>query len=38
MAAGGAPAGHGYHVALHTPSVFTAPVDYHPTALLIEAK
>ncbi|WP_328332899.1 MULTISPECIES: LPXTG cell wall anchor domain-containing protein [unclassified Streptomyces] len=37
MAAGGAPAGHGYHVALHTPSVFTAPVDYHPTALLIEA-
>lgn len=37
MAAGSAPDGHGYHVALHTPSVLTAPVDYHPTALLIEA-
>ncbi|NDZ79500.1 hypothetical protein G3I19_13410 [Streptomyces sp. SID10853] len=33
--AGGAPTGRGYHVALHTPSVFGAPVDYHPTALLI---
>ncbi|MEV6791626.1 hypothetical protein AB0M87_06425 [Streptomyces sp. NPDC051320] len=36
MAGGGAPAGQGYHVALHTPSAFT-PVDYHPTALLIGA-
>lgn len=33
--AGGAPTGRGYHVALHTPSVFGAPVDYHPTALLV---
>lgn len=37
MAAGGARAGRGYHVALHTPRAFTAPVDYHPTALLIGA-
>ncbi|MEV8566744.1 hypothetical protein AB0436_14415 [Streptomyces sp. NPDC051322] len=36
MAGGGAPAGQGYHVALHTPSAFT-PVGYHPTALLIGA-
>ncbi|MFJ5289438.1 hypothetical protein [Streptomyces sp. NPDC088348] len=37
MATGGAPAGPGCHVALHTPSVFTAPVDYHPTSLFVEA-
>ncbi|MFE2379383.1 hypothetical protein [Streptomyces sp. NPDC059398] len=37
MAAGATLAGPGYHVALHTPSVLTAPVDYHPTALLIGA-
>ncbi|WP_328320638.1 hypothetical protein [Streptomyces sp. NBC_00388] len=37
LASEGAPAGHGYHVALHTPDVLTAPVGYHPTALLAEA-
>ncbi|WP_405776258.1 hypothetical protein [Streptomyces sp. NBC_00859] len=37
LAGGGDPAGHGYHVALHTPSVLTGPEDYHPTALLTAA-
>lgn len=37
MAVGGAAAGQGYHVVLHTPGAFTAPVDYHPTVLLTGA-